>query len=180
MGTPRRADTRNGAQKEAQVPASHLHGSTGDSGGDARVALPNLQVAMSVSPAALATGSALATALQQWRVSDEVLGVLLRGGIHAMEVLARAPMVGPLAEVAPRVLQGIAEVRRRHCELRWPALSWGVAVDTHGRRTHTPRGWQACDAPLPLPWLVGVVTPHELCKPVTRSCKPRVPPTRAM
>ena len=48
---------------------------------------------------------------QKNSVTGEVLRILARGGMQAMEVLARAPMVGPLAEVASRVMAGIAEVR---------------------------------------------------------------------
>lgn len=42
-------------------------------------------------------------------MTGDVLRVLAKGGLQALEVLARAPLVGPLAEVASRVMTGIAE-----------------------------------------------------------------------
>lgn len=50
-------------------------------------------------------------------MTGDILRILSRGGMQALEVLASAPLVGPLAEVASRVVQGIAEVRAA-CEGR--------------------------------------------------------------
>ena len=86
---------------------------------------PEIVTLLQASVSAVRAGSALpcersvsshascAPSPQRNSVTGEVLRILARGGMQAMEVLARAPMVGPLAEVASRVMAGIAEVRAR-------------------------------------------------------------------